>query len=131
MLQEVRVTNRTPPEMVNLFSIHGEQSFTFVQPNNDPRVSGLVAGVPLSFLEMYADIALRHALVEEVEPGQWFAEVKGISGAWGDGASGKEATDELREAVLGWVALKLKAGIDVPGLAGFDLNPTRGREQAS
>lgn len=131
MLQEVSVTNGGPPEVINLFSRRGEQKFTFAEYDSGARVSGLVAGVPLSFLEMYASIAVRHALVEEIEPGRWFAEVKGISGAWGDGASVKEATEELQKAVLGWVALKLEAGNVVPVLAGFDLNPSRGREQAS
>ncbi len=131
MLQEVSVTNGAPPSVTNLFSFHGEQSFTFVEVDRDPRVSTTIAGVPMSFIETYADIAVRHALVEEIEPGQWFAEVKGISGAWGDGSDGAEAKNELRQSVLGWVALKLDAGSVVPVLAGFDLNPNRIREQAS
>ena len=80
---------------------------------------------------MYADLAVRHAISQEIEPGHWFAEVKGLTGAWGDGGSANDALAELREAILGWVSLRLDSGQEVPEFAGFDLNPGRRREQAS
>jgi hypothetical protein len=39
-----------------------------------------VAGVPARLFEEYAGAAVRHAWVEEIEPGQWFAEIAGFVG---------------------------------------------------
>lgn len=131
MLHEVRVITNELPEPIEISSARAEFKFTFPTPSQDPRVSRLIAGMPLSFLEMYADLAVRHAVFQEIEPNHWFAEVKGLSGAWGDGVDVNEALAELREAILGWVTLRLESGVEVPEFAGLDLNPGRSREQAS
>jgi predicted RNase H-like HicB family nuclease len=89
------------------------------------RVStATVEGLPRSLVEAYADLACRHAKVREVDPGVWFASVVGLEGAWGDGGSAEEALRSLREAIIGWVAVKRRLGIkDIPPMEGIDLNP--------
>lgn len=83
-----------------------------------------VEGLPLRLVQLYADVAVRHAIVREVEPGAWLATVAGLDGAWGDGGTPNEARDELREAIVGWVAVKRRVGAaDIPRLEGIDLNP--------
>ena len=132
MLESVRVTTSELPEPIDIFSVRTAYEFSFPVPAaEDPRVTGLVGGVPLSFIETYANLAVRHAVVALIENGHWFAEVKGLQGAWGDGLNPTEATEELRQAVVGWVSVRLESGIEVPEFAGFDLNPSRQREQAS
>ena len=91
----------------------------------DGRVSvATVEGLPRSLVEAYADLACRHAKVREVDPGVWFASVAGLEGAWGDGESAEEALGSLREAIIGWVAVKRRLGIqNIPPMEGIDLNP--------
>lgn len=132
MVKEVPISTTQLPEPIDIFSARGSYEFTFPTPAlEDPRVTAPVGGVPFSFLETYANLAVRHANVEQIEEGRWFAEVKGLSGAWGDGSTPEEAKEELRDAVIGWAALKIGSGFIVPVLAGFDVNPGRQREQTS
>jgi predicted RNase H-like HicB family nuclease len=90
-----------------------------------PYRSESVAGVPMSLLAEYARLAARHARFSELEPGQWFADVVGLQGVWGDGTSRDEARAELEDAVLSWAALKLSLGVEVPPVDGVDVNPVR------
>jgi predicted RNase H-like HicB family nuclease len=89
------------------------------EPNYAPE---MVEGMPLSLVESYADLALRHAHVAEIDPGLWFAKVFGLDGAWGDGDTSAAALAELREAVIGWVAVKRRFGVKIPAIDGVDLN---------
>lgn len=82
-----------------------------------------VEGIPRPLVDLYVDIAVRHALVREVDPGVWVATVAGLEGAWGDGESPDDAVSELREAIVGWVAVKRRVGAtDIPLMEGIDLN---------
>ena len=90
------------------------------------RVASDVEGLPLSLVKAYADLAAGHAAVRELEPGVFVATVVGLEGAWGDGDSVKAALDSLREAIVGWVAVKRRLGAaDIPQMEGLDLNPAR------
>lgn len=83
-----------------------------------------IEGLPTGLVEAYADLACRHARVREVDPGVWFATVAGLEGAWGDGSTGEEALQSLHEAIIGWVAVKLRLRIhDIPSMEGINLNP--------
>jgi len=82
----------------------------------------MVEGLPISLVRAYADRAVRHSRVREVDPGVWVATVVGLEGAYGDGASEDEALDDLREAVAGWVAVRRRLGLKIPALDGLDLN---------
>ena len=101
------------------------QETTLTAPPDEPqdRVSGeWVEGLPLGMVRAYAERAALHARVREVDPGVWVATVAGLEGAYGDGGSPREACDDLRNAVVGWVAVKRRLGLHVPALEGLDLN---------
>jgi predicted RNase H-like HicB family nuclease len=87
----------------------------------------MIEGLPVRLVEAYVDLAIHHARVVEVDPGVWVASVIGLDGAWADGDSRDEAYAALREAVIGWVAVKRRVGGEIPRMEGIDLN-TRGRE---
>jgi predicted RNase H-like HicB family nuclease len=90
---------------------------------NQPLVSvELIAGIPVALLHDYAEAAVRHARTQEIEPGQWFSEIVGFEGLWGEGSSREMAEADLLVAIPGWVELRLNAGADVPQLGGYDLN---------
>jgi hypothetical protein len=91
----------------------------------DGRVSAeTVEGLPIGLVKAYADLACRHARVREVDPEVWFATVAGLEGAWGDGSTEVEALRSLHEAIIGWVAVKLRLGIhNIPPIEGINLNP--------
>jgi predicted RNase H-like HicB family nuclease len=90
---------------------------------------GLVEGLPRRLVESYADAACRKATTSEVDPQVWFASVSGLEGAWGEGDSAQEALRDLRETVVGWVAVRRRLGLEIPVLDGLDFNlpPTRPR----
>ena len=78
---------------------------------------------PRSVDELYAEIATRHAIVREVDPGVWLARVIGLDGAWTDGDTPEEALAALPEAILDWVRVKRAIGAsDIPPMEGLDLN---------
>jgi predicted RNase H-like HicB family nuclease len=82
----------------------------------------LIEGIPRSLVNAYAERAVLHARVREVDPGVWIASVVGLEGAYGDGRTEDQARDDLREAVIGWVAVKRRLGLPLPELEGLDLN---------
>ena len=85
----------------------------------------VLEGLPVRLIELYADAAVRHARMSEVDPGVWVANVVGLDGAMADGDSADEAMASLREAVIGWVVVKRQVGAtDIPVIDGFDLNPS-------
>jgi predicted RNase H-like HicB family nuclease len=102
-----------------------EVSFTLTAPAGDAhdRVSGeWVEGLPLGLVRAYAERAVLHAHVREVDPAVWVATVAGLEGAYGNGGSSDEACDDLCQAVVGWVAVKRRLGLPIPVLEGLDLN---------
>jgi predicted RNase H-like HicB family nuclease len=86
------------------------------------KVAELVEGVPKEQVEKYAEAARRLARVCEVDPQVWFASARGLEGAWGEGDSPEEALRDFHDAVVGWVAVKRRLGLEVPVLEGIDLN---------
>jgi predicted RNase H-like HicB family nuclease len=81
-----------------------------------------IEGIPAALVEAYAAAASQHAVVREVDPGVWVASVAGLEGAYSDGDTIEEAMRALPEAIVGWVAVKLRVGAEVPPINGFDLN---------
>jgi predicted RNase H-like HicB family nuclease len=99
--------------------------FSFAPVDDDASADGpaeLIEGIPLSLVDAYAERAVLHARVREVDTGVWIASVVGLEGAYGDGESEADATADLREAVVGWVAVRRRLGLQIPELEGLDLN---------
>lgn len=74
-------------------------------------------------VEQWADIAISHAIVREIEdPNGLIARVVGIKGSWGFGQSACEALAELRTALIDWANIKLEDGDDdIPSMEGVHL----------
>lgn len=74
-------------------------------------------------VEQWADIAVSHAIVREIEdPNGLIARVVGIKGSWGFGQSASEALAELRTALIDWASIKLEDGDDdIPSMEGVHL----------
>jgi predicted RNase H-like HicB family nuclease len=105
------------------WSLSASASNGVVAPIVPIAESDTVEGLPRKLVELYADLAIEDAQVAEVDPGVWFAEVPGIDGAWGEGSTPTIAVQDLREAIVGWVAVKrLISARDIPVLHGIDLN---------
>ena len=67
--------------------------------------------------------ALKRARLEQLEDGDWFAEVRECPGAWGKGSNQDECLEDLNRALEEWIRLKLKdRDKDFPVLDGINLN---------
>jgi predicted RNase H-like HicB family nuclease len=74
-------------------------------------------------LAHYLDVAMERAVYEIIEDeGTYYGEVPGLQGVWGRHATLEGCRRELREAISDWVALRLRLGLEIPVLAGVDLN---------
>ena len=72
-----------------------------------------------ALVRLYAERAIRHARVEQLEDGSWFAAIVGLEGAWGEGDSPEEAEADLLEVLCGWVVVKLDRGDTIPEMDGI------------
>lgn len=91
-------------------------------PEEGVEYPEVIAGVPVTWINKYADIAVRHARVTKIDNGVWYADVVGLDGAWGDGDTPEAARASLKEGIVGWAAVKLKVGAPVPPIDGLDIN---------
>jgi predicted RNase H-like HicB family nuclease len=89
------------------------------------RSAELIEDLPRGLVDAYVGRAAGHAYTREIEPGTWFSTVAGLDGAWGDGNTAAEALSELREALVGWIAVKRRLGYEIPAIDGLDLNRPR------
>jgi predicted RNase H-like HicB family nuclease len=87
-----------------------------------PVMDEWVEDLPFGLVRAYAERAGLHAWEQEVDPGVWVASVAGLEGAYGDGGSREEAQSDLRDAIVGWVAVRRRLGLHIPVLEGLDLN---------
>ena len=87
------------------------------------RHCDVIEGVPLSMLELYADIASRHATKKQLNDGSYVTTVAGLNGAFGEGSTPEKAVSDLKEAIVGWVVVKRRIGAtDIPPMEGLNLN---------
>jgi predicted RNase H-like HicB family nuclease len=113
-----------PADMLYTPILNGTYDPVAVEQIHDGVVSGDIEGLPRALVDAYVDIAVGHAQVVEADPGVWVATVAGLDGAYGDGDSMNAAIADLREAIVGWVAVKRRIGAtDIPPMEGIDLNP--------
>ena len=70
----------------------------------------------------YLEAALRHAEIERMENGKYFASIPQFDGLWAIGKTRDEAKKDLRSALDGWIDVQIKHGGDsVPIVDGVDL----------
>jgi predicted RNase H-like HicB family nuclease len=74
-------------------------------------------------LAAYIDSALEKAHYEIVEDdGSYWGEIPGLQGVWANHPTLEGCRRELREALSDWIALRLRLGLEIPSVAGIDLN---------
>lgn len=74
-------------------------------------------------LASYLDAAMERAHYEIIEDeGSFWGEIPGVQGVWARHATLEGCRRELREALSDWIALRLRLGLDIPMVAGIDLN---------
>lgn len=79
--------------------------------------------MPRRTLDRYAAFAMLGRRVQRLEKGLYYAELPGFRGVWADGDTAPEAESALREALLGWLEIKIEDHDgDIPVVAGIDLN---------
>ncbi len=74
-------------------------------------------------MAQYQDTALEVARYEIIEDdGSYWGEIPGFQGVWAKHATLAGCQRELREALSDWVALRLRLGLNLPELAGMNVN---------
>ncbi len=74
-------------------------------------------------LAQYIDHAMELAVFEIIEDdGAYWGEIPGLQGVWAHHATMEGCRRELREGLSDWLALRLQLHLDIPILAGIDLN---------
>ena len=72
-----------------------------------------------SYLDQAIEIAIYEVIVEE---GTYWGEIPGLQGVWAQHKTLEGCRRKLCEALSDWVALRLRLGLNVPAVAGIDLN---------
>ncbi len=74
-------------------------------------------------LASYLDQAMEQAIYEIIEDeGTYWGEIPGLQGVWARHETLEGCRRELREAQSDWIALRLRLGLNIPIIAGIDLN---------
>ena len=74
-------------------------------------------------LATYIDKAMEQAAYEIIEDeGTYWGEIPGLQGVWARHSTLEGCRRELREALSDWIALGLRLGMEIPVIAGIDLN---------
>lgn len=74
-------------------------------------------------LASYLDQAMEIASYEIIEDeGTYWGEIPGLQGVWARHDTLEGCRRALREALSDWIALRLSLGLNIPVLAGIDLN---------
>ena len=74
-------------------------------------------------LASYLDAAMELAAYEIIEEdGCYWGEIPGCQGVWARHKTLPGCQRELREALSDWVALRLRLGLEIPEIAGLNLN---------
>ncbi len=79
--------------------------------------------LPMQLIEKYAALAVRHAVLKQVEDGEWFATIPNFRGVWAKDATEEKTLEALREVVVDWAVLKVQhEDRDLPELEEINLN---------
>jgi predicted RNase H-like HicB family nuclease len=89
----------------------------------DLNTPGADRPMPVSLILRYAELAVRHAIVEPQEDGQWLATIRDFPGVWAREQSAVEALTVLKEVAFEWAILKIEdSDRDLPPVGDIDLN---------
>ena len=82
-----------------------------------------VGDVRLKLIALWAEAAVRHAIVRPLEDtNEFIATVAGLRGAWGAGHTAAAALSDLQSVLIDWATLKLDDGdSDIPDMEGIRL----------
>jgi predicted RNase H-like HicB family nuclease len=70
-------------------------------------------------IEEYVEAALATARYEKIDgEKKVYVEIPAFRGAWADGGSKKQAVEELREVLKGWIELQVERGQSLPSIKG-------------
>ena len=68
----------------------------------------------------YIEAALETARFEKIEDGtRVYAEIPAFRGVWADGRTRKEAKEQLRQVLKGWIELQIERSQPLPALNGL------------
>jgi len=71
-------------------------------------------------LAQYIEAALETARFEKIEDGmRIYAEIPAFRGVWADGRTRKEAKEQLRQVLKGWIELQTERGQPLPAVNGL------------
>ena len=74
-------------------------------------------------LAAYLYAAMESAVYEKIEDdGTYWGELPGCQGVWAKHTTLTGCQRELREALSDWIGLRLKLGLELPEIAGINLN---------
>lgn len=74
-------------------------------------------------LAQFLDAAMEIARYEIIEDdGRYWGEIPGFQGVWASHETLAGCQRELREGLSDWVALRLRLGLEIPEIAGINLN---------
>ena len=74
-------------------------------------------------LASYLDAAMELATYEIIEgEGMYWGEIPDCQGVWARHKTLPGCQRELREALGDWIALRLRLGLEIPEIAGLNLN---------
>lgn len=129
MLLESRATNEKPQNSTDASvtrpSSAPESSPVEVKAQDPIRVHEFREEriLPTQLMNRYANLAVIRAVFEQLEDGDYFADVPILEGVWAKGKSIENAEEELRETILEWLELKIEDGDrDIPVIESIDLN---------
>jgi predicted RNase H-like HicB family nuclease len=74
-------------------------------------------------LARFLDVAMEMARYEIIEEdASYWGEIPGLQGVWARHQTLAGCQRELREALSDWIALRLQMGLEIPEIAGINLN---------
>jgi predicted RNase H-like HicB family nuclease len=74
-------------------------------------------------LAHFLDVAMEMGRYEIIEDdASYWGEIPGLQGVWAKHQTLAGCQRELREALSDWIALRLRMGLEIPEIAGINLN---------
>lgn len=73
-------------------------------------------------LTEYLEKAMRHAVYEEMEEGEFFGHIRELKGPWAEGTTKEECQANLRQVLEEWLVLALREDDELAEIDGVSLN---------